>query len=62
MKNLETIDTVREREREESNNLNKLGLICNGKIIYKYRLKRIEYCVKQQRKRLYLLHDTLSFL
>ena len=61
MKNLETIDTVRERERE-SNSLNKLGLICNAKIIYEYRLKRIEYCVKQQIKRLYLLHDTLSFL
>ena len=61
MKNPKTIDTVRERERE-SNSLNKLGLICNEKIIYKYRLKRIEYCVKQQIKRLYLLHDTLSFL
>ena len=61
MKNHKTVDTVRERERE-SNRLIKLGFIYNAKIIYKYRLKRIEYCVKQQRKKLYLLHDTLSFL
>ena len=61
MRNLETIDTVRERERE-SNRLIKLGFICDARIIYKYRLERIEYCVKQQRKMLYLLHDTLSFL
>ena len=57
MKNRKNIGTVR-----ENNNLRKLGFICNGKIIYKYRLKRIEYCVKQQKKKLYLLHDTLSFL
>ena len=61
MKKFEIVGVVRERERE-SNNLKKLGLICNAKIKYKYRLKRIEYCVKQHKNRLYILHDTLSFL
>ena len=61
MKKLENLDTVRERERERVIPT-KVGLFYNAKIIYKYRLKRIEYCVKQQKKKLYLLHDTLSFL
>ena len=62
MKKRETVGTVKRERERESNNLKKLGLIYNAKIIYKYRLKRIEYCVKQQKKKLYLLHDTLSFL
>ena len=56
MKNLETIDTERE------NNSNELEFIYGAKIIYRYKLERIEYHVKQQRKKLRMLHDTLSFL
>ena len=49
MKSFKTIDTVRERERER--NSNELGFIYDAKIIYRYKLKRIEYHVKQQRKK-----------
>ena len=61
MKKRDTVDVVRERERESSN-LKKIGFICDTKIKYKYKLKRIEYHVRQQKRRLYLLRDTLSFL
>ena len=62
MKKHKTVDAVRERERERESNSNELGFIYDAKIIYRYKLKRIEYHVKQQRKKLHMLHDTLSFL
>ena len=64
MKNLKTIAVVRERERE-SNNLKKLGSICNAKNLDKRinkRIIRMNYYVKVEEKRLTLLYDSLSFL
>lgn len=40
MKKRKTVDTVRKREREYKPN--KVGLLLDEKIVYKY--KRIEYC------------------
>ena len=57
----ETIAVVRERERERVTSTN-VGLFCNAKIIYKYKLKRIEYCIKQQINELYIFYNILSFL
>ena len=62
MKNLKTIDTVRERERE-SNRLIKLGFIFDAKKVVKNKyinvIKKIEYCVKE--RKICTIHSTLSF-
>lgn len=61
MKNLKTVDTVREKE---SNRLIKLGFNCDAKNIVKNKyidkIKKIEYCVRVRRKA-YIAHSTLSF-
>ena len=63
MKKHETVDVVRERERE-SNRLIKLGFICDAKEVVKNNyinvIKKIEYCVKTKRK-ICTIHSTLSF-
>ena len=63
----ESLEIVRERERE-SNNLRKLGFIFYAKIsskkIIKNRkeLKRMNYGIKAKIKKIKLLYDSLSFL
>ena len=56
-RNFETIDTVRERERERELYSSELEFICDGK---KYITKRIDFFKK--RKRIELLRESLSFL
>ena len=64
MQKTESVEIVRERERERELYSKEISFICVGiKIVEKYKcIEKIKYAQQEKKKKLKLLRDSLSFL